>query len=240
MDKKNLLGYDVLVTSLNTVKFDNKCVVNTINIHSYAVAKKDKLFKNALLSGEILIPDGIGIVYASKILSGKKIKKIAGYDAFIFLMEKLEKEKGSCFFLGSSENTLQRIVDRSKKDYPNVTVNTYSPPFKKVFDESDNGAMVNAVNKVNPDVLFVGMTAPKQEKWVFVHKENLEADIICSIGAVFDFYAGTIERPSKIWIDLGLEWFIRFLQNPRKMFPRVFVSTPIFMKDLLLEKLRAN
>lgn len=235
-----ILGYSVFEENLDKIIFDRKTIINTLNVHSYSVAKRDELFKNALNSSDILIPDGIGIVYASKILNHKSIKKIAGYDAFVFLMEKLEKENGSCFFLGSSENTLKKIISRAKKDYPNVKVHTHSPPFKKEFDENDNIDMVNAINTVGPDVLFVGMTAPKQEKWVHAQNKNLNVDIICSIGAVFDFYAGTIERPSKIWIDLGLEWFIRFLQNPKKMLPRVFVSTPVFLMDLFSEKLRAS
>lgn len=235
-----ILGYSVFEENLDKIIFDRKTIINTLNVHSYSVAKKDELFKNALTSSDILIPDGIGIVYASKVLNRKNIKKIAGYDAFVFLMDKLERENGSCFFLGSSENTLEKIMSRAKKEYPNVKVHTYSPPFKKEFDKSDNDVMVKTVNAAGPNVLFVGMTAPKQEKWVHSQSKNLDVDIICSIGAVFDFYAGTIERPSKIWIDLGLEWFIRFLQNPKKMFPRVFVSTPIFLKDLILEKLRAG
>ncbi len=240
MENKKLFGYNLLSTPLKTANFSEKCVINTLNVHSYAVAKKDKTFRKALLSSNILIPDGIGIVHAHKFINGARINKIAGFDVFEFLMKKAQLENKSCFFLGSSVKTLKLIENRIRLDYPNVRSGSFSPPFKKVFSSEDNSSMQRVINDFKPDILFVGMTAPKQEKWVHANKESLNTNIICSIGAVFDFYAGTIERPSKIWIDLGLEWFMRFLQNPKKMFPRVFVSTSIFLKDLLLEKLRAN
>ena len=98
--------------------------------------------------------------------------------------------------------------------------------------------MINKVNNFNPDVLFVGMTAPKQEKWVYQNKERLNAKIICSIGAVSDFYAGTVQRVNKIWIDLHLEWFRRFLNEPVRLWQRNFISTPLFLLEILLYKLK--
>ena len=87
--------------------------------------------------------------------------------------------------------------------------------------------MISAVNEFKPDVLFVGMTAPKQEKWNDENKDKLEANVICSIGAVFDFYAGTITRPGKVWIKLGLEWFIRLLKEPKRMSKRyIYYGAP--------------
>ena len=98
--------------------------------------------------------------------------------------------------------------------------------------------MVEAVNNFKPQILFVGMTAPKQEKWVYTHKSQLDAKIICSIGAVFDFYAGTVKRPGKFWIQLGLEWFPRLLREPKRLWRRNFVSTPLFLWDVCLEKIK--
>lgn len=152
-------------------------------------------------------------------------------------MKCLDESGGSCFFLGASPQTLEKIKERAAKEYPNVVVSVYSPPYKAVFATEDNQKMINEVNKVQPDVLFVGMTAPKQEKWVHTHQEKLDSLMICSIGAVFDFYAGTVIRPSKFWIDLKLEWLIRFLKEPKRLFRRNFISTPIFLWDLFLYKI---
>ena len=84
------------------------------------------------------------------------------------------------------------------------------------------------------DVLFVGMTAPKQEKWAFTNRDRIPAGLICSIGAVFDFYAGTVKRSSPFWISIGLEWLPRLLREPKRLYKRVFVSGPAFLWDLFL------
>ena len=97
--------------------------------------------------------------------------------------------------------------------------------------------MCNTVNKFNPDVLFVGMTAPKQEKWVYQNKHNLNSTVICSIGAVFDFYAGNIVRAPKILIDLGLEWVHRSFMSFR-LFKRNLISNPKFLIYILKEKFK--
>ncbi|WP_297815701.1 WecB/TagA/CpsF family glycosyltransferase, partial [uncultured Polaribacter sp.] len=92
----------------------------------------------------------------------------------------------------------------------------------------DNKMMVAAVNTVKPDVLFVGMTAPKQEKWSKDNAHQLDTKTICAIGAVFDFYAGTVKRPSQFWIDLKLEWFIRLVKEPKRMWRRYLYYGPFF------------
>ncbi|MDF4221138.1 WecB/TagA/CpsF family glycosyltransferase [Maribacter sp. M208] len=117
---------------------------------------------------------------------------------------------------------MAKIGERLKVDYPNVTFGIYSPPYKPEFSEEDNSKMIEAVNAFQPDVLFVSMTAPKQEKWSHANKDLLVAKIICSIGAVFDFYAGTVECPNKIWQDLGLEWLGRLLKEPKRMAKDIF------------------
>lgn len=228
-----LLGFSINKKKLSSINFYSNKIINTINPHSYCVAKKDKLFNEALKSSDILLSDGIGIVLAEKFLNGNSIEKIAGFDLFMLLMHKLENEKGSVFFLGSNQETLNLIKNKTSTEFPNVKVNFYSPPYKSKFSSTENIEMCNAVNSFKPDVLFVGMTAPKQEKWVHRFKDNLEAKNICCIGAVFDFYAGNIERSSDFWINLGLEWLPRFLKEPKRLFKRNFVSTPKFILEVL-------
>ena len=233
----DVMGYKVS-TSIEDLNTNGpKTIINTINPHSYCVAEKDKVFKNALLASDVLIPDGVGIVLAARFLKGKAIQKIAGYDLFVHLMKVLQKESGSCFFLGASQITLDKIKERASVDYSNVKVNSYSPPYKAQFSEDDNKLMSERVNQYKPNVLFVGMTAPKQEKWVYENKDNLDTTIICSIGAVFDFYAGTVKRPNKFWIKLGLEWLPRFLKEPKRLAERNLVSTPKFLIEMLKAKL---
>jgi len=230
--KSKCLGYNVFNDKLNTIGVGKKLLINTINQYSFCIASKDNEFSNALKQSDILLPDGIGIVAAAKLLKGEKIKKIAGADIHEFLLNKLNSEEGSCFYLGSSLDTLQKIKERLKKEYPKIRAGFHSPPYKPKFTEEDNTTMVNAVNEFKPDVLFVGMTAPKQEKWSFKNKSALDVQIICSIGAVFDFYAGTMKRPNKIWINLGLEWFGRLIKEPKRMWKRYIYYGFIFLGHL--------
>lgn len=222
-----LFDYSILSSDIGFLQTDTKCIVNTINQYSYIIAEKDPEFKKALQNSDVLLPDGVGIVVAAKILEKKKIRKVAGADLHKYLLEKLNTEGGNCFYLGSSEKTLAKIKERLEQEYPNIKAGFYSPPYKPKFSDEDNAAMISAVNEFKPNVLFVGMTAPKQEKWNDENKDKLEANVICSIGAVFDFYAGTITRPGKVWIKLGLEWFIRLLKEPKRMSKRyIYYGAP--------------
>ena len=232
-----MLIKQVTTKSLNQINFNNHRIINTINPHSYLITQSDKVFFEALKTSDVLLPDGIGIVWAKKILTKIKIKKIAGYDLFLHLMNDLNNKKRSCFFLGASDNTLKMITKRAAIEFPNVTVHSYSPPYKNNFTNEDNVKMFTLINKVEPDILFVGMTAPKQEKWVYNNNMDINAKLICSIGAVFDFYSGTVSRPSKFWIKAGLEWLPRFLHEPIRLAKRNLISTPKFILQVLFMKI---
>lgn len=232
----NFLEYSVYSDGLDKLPAKPSLLVNTINQYSYCVAKQDSAFKEALLGSDVLLPDGVAVVAAARMLTGQKIKKIAGADIHQHLLEDLNAKHGSCFYLGSSEKTLAEIRKRVAREYPNIRVGSYSPPYKPEFTEDENRAMIEAVNAFKSDVLFVGMTAPKQEKWAFKHKLKVNTGVICTIGAVFDFYAGTVERPSKTWINLGLEWFVRLIKEPKRLWRRYLYYGPVFIGMMMKEK----
>ncbi|MBU2947841.1 WecB/TagA/CpsF family glycosyltransferase [Zobellia uliginosa] len=236
----NVLNYPVYKLDLNQLNGTKKLLINTINQYSFCIAEKDTKFKEALLQSDVLLPDGIGIVAAAKFINKEKITKIAGADLHAYFLEKLDKESGSCFYMGSSESTLVKIKKRLHKEFPNIKVGTYSPPFKPEFNTEDNTAILEAVNSFSPDVLFVAMTAPKQEKWSYQFKNELNTQYICSIGAVFDFYAGTITRPSKFWQNLGLEWLGRLLKEPKRMWKRYIYYGFVFAGHLVKHKFKKN
>jgi N-acetylglucosaminyldiphosphoundecaprenol N-acetyl-beta-D-mannosaminyltransferase len=232
-----LSDYSILSSQLNDLKFDSKCIINTVNQYSYVIAELDEEFKDALSQSTILLPDGVGIVAAVKLMNNQNIKKIAGADMHDHLLKKLNAENGSCFYMGSSEKTLALIKNKINTDFPNIRAGFYSPPFKAVFSKEDNEKIIRIVNDFKPDVLFVGMTAPKQEKWTHMYKDALNVPTICTIGAVFDFYAGTVNRPSELWRGLGLEWFVRLLKEPKRMAKRYLFYGPVFIMMLLKKKI---
>jgi N-acetylglucosaminyldiphosphoundecaprenol N-acetyl-beta-D-mannosaminyltransferase len=233
----NIMNYKVFVDELDTIDLDTKKVVNTINPHSYIIAKSDTHFTEALQGSDILIPDGSGLVLAAKQIYKKNIKKIAGSDLHNFLLKKMNEKGGKIFYMGASKNTLDKIKERIKLEYSNVIVESYSPPFKLDFSKEEDDVIISKINAFKPDILFIGMTAPKQEKWLHQHKAKLNFKVASSIGAVFNFYAGTIPRPSQFWLDLHLEWLLRLLKEPRRLWKRNFISAPLFLFDVLLYKI---
>ena len=219
---------------------EGKFLIDTVNAHSFVLAQQDANFADALQEADALLPDGISIVKAARWLKTENApdEKIAGADLFSFEMDRLEQKGGTCFFLGSSPEVLEKIREQAARKYPNIKVETYSPPFTAFFSRSENLAMLEAVRAADPDLLWVGMTAPKQEKWLYDHWQEL--DIRChtgAIGAVFDFFAGTKKRAPEKWIKLGLEWLYRLLQEPRRLAGRYLVDNPRFLWLVLKEKL---
>jgi N-acetylglucosaminyldiphosphoundecaprenol N-acetyl-beta-D-mannosaminyltransferase len=233
-----LMEYSIYNGDLFNLDSSQKTLITTINQYSYCIAEEDPEFKKALLQSDVLLPDGMAIVSAVQLQTGQKIKKIAGADIHLHLLNDLNKKAGSCFYLGASERTLSKIKERLAIEFPNIEVATYSPPFKSHFSKLENKEMIDVINAFAPDVVFVGMTAPKQEKWAFHHKTQLKTKTICAIGAVFDFYAGTVERPSLFWVNLKLEWLIRLVKEPKRMWKRYLYYGPVFIGYMLQNKKR--
>lgn len=233
-----LKSFQIYSQSLQELSVHRKLLITTINAHSYNMTKTDLLYNDSLLNSDVLIPDGISVVWALKWLKGESLKKIAGDDLFFYEMERLNQTGGKCFFFGSSEETLSKIKDRLAKDYPNIKAKSYSPPFKKEFTAAENATMIEKINNFSPQVLFIGMTAPKQEKWAYQNLSKLEVGHICCIGAVFDFYSGTVKRAPKWMIKIGLEWFYRFIKEPRRMWRRYIIGNTVFIGSVILEKFK--
>ena len=150
---------------------------------------------------------------------------------------KLRSSQRTVMFMGSSGKVLDLIVKRAAEVYPHLKVVTYSPPYKPEFSDEDNKAIIEAINAADPDLLWIGMTAPTQEKWTYSHWEEL--DIHChvgTIGAVFDFFAGTVERAPIWWQRHGLEWLYRLLKEPKRMWRRYIIGNTLFLWNMLKEK----
>jgi N-acetylglucosaminyldiphosphoundecaprenol N-acetyl-beta-D-mannosaminyltransferase len=171
-------------------------------------------------------------------LGGQISERVTGSDIFHGVLEALNQAGGcSVFFLGATEETLVAIRVRMAMDFPNVRMaGTYSPPFKQIFSDDDNERMVAAINAVAPDVLWVGMTAPKQEKWLHEEYGQLNVKFAAAVGAVFDFYTGRVKRSHAVFQWLGLEWLPRLVQEPRRLWRRMFISAPIFVWYVLRQR----
>jgi N-acetylglucosaminyldiphosphoundecaprenol N-acetyl-beta-D-mannosaminyltransferase len=214
--------------------------VVTLNPHSVAVAASDPVFNASLCEADLALPDGTGVFLGARLLGLPLRARVTGSDFFGAVIEAASRRKGvRFFFLGSSRHVLDRIRERIRREYPGIVVcGTYAPSFCDDFAEEEEREMVEAVNAARPDVLWVGMTAPKQENWIYRNRERLSVPCIAAVGAVFDFFAGTKRRSPVIWRRLGLEWLHRLLQEPGRLWRRNFVSTPIFIGMVVRERIR--
>ena len=200
------------------------------NPHSLVVAQSDPSFQSALTQANLVVADGVGVSFMARMAGVEIGPRITGTDYFQAVLKALQQRGGGrVFFFGSSQRVLDLIAKRFAADFPPLTLcGALSPPFGSWSDE-ENRRMVQVINDAKPDVLWVGMTAPKQEKWVEANRQQLNTPVIGSIGAVFDFYAGTYARAPQWICWIGLEWAYRFILEPRRMWQRNCVSAPKFL-----------
>jgi N-acetylglucosaminyldiphosphoundecaprenol N-acetyl-beta-D-mannosaminyltransferase len=229
IDRKSIT--DMVQESTHAVKHrGSQSVFACANPHSLVVAQYDAVFRSALVAADFVVADGVGVTLMARVAGIKIGPRITGTDYFQGVLNALQQRgNGRVFFFGSSQQVLDRIAKRFAKEFPALTLcGVLSPPFG-AWSEMENHRMVKAINEAKPDVLWVGMTAPKQEKWVEANRKQLTVPVIGSIGAVFDFYAGTYSRAPKWICDIGFEWAYRFIREPRRMWQRNFVSAPKFI-----------
>jgi N-acetylglucosaminyldiphosphoundecaprenol N-acetyl-beta-D-mannosaminyltransferase len=237
---ETVFGFPVFNSSLDEIclNINNTKLLTTISPNSYGISKCDIEFQLALKKSDYLVLDGVYFALASIFLNGRNIKRNQGPDVFYHFMERMNVIKGKVFFLGSSNDTLDKIFKRAEIDYPNINLCAFSPPFKDEFSDTDNLKMCQIINEFKPDVLFIGMTCPKQEKWAFKNKNNIKASLICCIGAVFDWYAGNQKDIHPIWWKLRLAWLKRTIDRPEILLR--YPNIGIFFKDLFLSLIRVK
>ncbi len=209
-----------------------------LNPHSYVVAKKDLIFRDSLKKADILLPDGVGVCVGIKFLSNTRISRFTGFDLFECVMSIANERFWKIAFVGSTDFVLNRLEEKVKKIYPNVEiVLTWSPPFVNEIDEDLRVNFIEQINKVKPDIVWVGLTAPKQEILISGSLDHLDARFCGAIGAVFDYLAGTVVRPNRIFRMVGLEWLPRLLMEPKRLWRRMLLSAPVFVYDVLKIKI---
>jgi N-acetylglucosaminyldiphosphoundecaprenol N-acetyl-beta-D-mannosaminyltransferase len=221
---KNLIGSAMRAVEERQPPFTFACA----NPHSLVVARRDESFGDALRSCSAVVADGVGVTMAGKVTGVDVGPRITGADFFLSLMSELNRRGGRVFFFGSSPQVLAQVLSRARRDYPNLYIEGISPPYG-VWSQESNEAFIAAIRDAQPDVLWVGMTAPRQEKWVHENAATIGVPVFGSIGAVFDYYAGTVQRAPEWICGLGLEWLYRLTREPRRLWRRTLVSAPQFL-----------
>ena len=209
-------------------------------MHGVMEGYKDKEFQKILNSADLFVPDGISLVWTAKILGYPLKERVTGTDLMKEFFKIAEKRGYKSFFFGDTKETLKLLRDKLKKAFPNLKiVGFYSPPFRSLT-EKENKEIIKMINEKEPDVLWVALGLPKQEKWIFVHKEELKVPVVAGVGAAFKFLSERVKRAPD-WVGKhGFEWLWRFFQEPKRLWRRTFFDVPKFVllmtKELIKKK----
>ena len=210
------------------------------NAHAFVVLQEDDILRKALATAGLVLPDGVGVALASALAGGEIRNKVGGPDVFEALTKRANDDGGvRYFFMGTTSQTLQRIQQRMEAEYPKVTIaGAYAPPMGD-FSEAENNRMVTAINRALPHVLWVGLSAPKQEKWIYLNRNRLKVPVVAAVGAAVDFFCGNKKRPR--WaVRHGLFWLYRLVTEPRRLGARYLLGTPRFLYLATREGLRCR
>ena len=207
------------------------CVGNVIS------ATRDPELKEAINGSMLSIADGTPLAWYGRLVGYREVERISGMELLGRLLAETEYKH---YLLGDTWETITRVIEKAKQENEKVRISGFSPPFKAVFDESDNLNMINRINAENPDIVWVAFGSGKQEKWMRQNIGGLKRGVLIGVGAAFRFYIGNIKTPPKIIQRLGLQWFFRLIQDPIRV-GRAQISTfPIFIINFPLEVARAR
>lgn len=221
----NLTMSEAIEATDEIIKNRKPSYIVTPNVDHIVKLETDIEFQEVYKNADLILTDGMPLIWISR-LKGNPIKeKVSGSDFFPKVCE-LARDKGySVFLLGAAEGVADKAAENLKEKYNGLNiVGTYSPSygFEKKGDEIKK--IINIINEVKPDILAVGLGAPKQEKFLYKYKDKLNVPISLAIGASIDFEAGNINRAPRWMQNCGLEWFYRLCKEPKRMFKRYIID----------------
>lgn len=214
------------------LKEKKKIIISTVNAAKIIQSKDDKILKNFIKESSIVTIDGMSIVFAGRLLNKKKLYRVSGYDLMEKLFKLSNKKNYSLFFLGSRKKIIKNAVQNVRKKFPKINITG----FNDGYFWNNEKSLIKKINKCRPKILLVGMTSPTQEIFVQKYKKQLNTKLIILLGGSFDVLSGSLKRAPILFQKLGLEWFYRFIQEPRRLFWRYFTTNSKFIY-IVLKKL---
>jgi N-acetylglucosaminyldiphosphoundecaprenol N-acetyl-beta-D-mannosaminyltransferase len=216
-----------------------KGYVCAVAVHAVMVAQRDEEMKRALLGSTLTVPDGMPLVWAANALGENLPHRVYGPELMRRYSQRCATQGHRVWLYGGrDQGHLVQLALRLRQQNPGIKiVGGYAPPFRPLTQEEED-ALVEQVNQAKPDVLWVGIGVPKQEKWMAHIRERLEVPVMCAVGAAFDFHAGRISQAPAWMQDRGLEWTYRIAQEPRRLLPRYLYYNPRFLIAFARQYLR--
>jgi N-acetylglucosaminyldiphosphoundecaprenol N-acetyl-beta-D-mannosaminyltransferase len=215
---------------------DGQCHRITVTgFHGLWEGFRDAYLRDILNSADLWIADGIAPILIARARGIRNMRRIPGAELMEVFFQLANQERYGSFFYGDTNETLAQLRNSIEQQYPGHRIcGMYSPPFRPLTLEEDR-RVVEMINKAKPDVVWVGLGMPKQDRWVFEHKDRLHAPVAVGVGAAFGFHAGTIKRVPKVIGEIGLEWLWRFAMEPKKLWRRDLIDGPRFLYHVGLE-----
>ena len=202
-----------------------KTYVTPINVDVVMKMEKDEKLKEIIDNADIVLADGKPLIWISKLKNNPIKEKVSGSDLVPQLCELSNKKGYTMFILGGKEGIAEIAKKNLEKEYSNIKIlGTYAPPFGFENDQKELEKINEMISLAKPDLLFVGLGCPKQEKWVYDNYKKYDAKVSICAGATVDFLAGNVKSAPKWMSNVGLEWFYRFLQEPKRLFKRYFID----------------
>lgn len=197
-------------------------------VHMVMEAFDDPEFAQKVNSADLVITDGMPLVWMQKLQNAPNAERFRGNDLTIALMEQAEKEGLKVGFYGGKPEVIERLVERARKDFPKLEISyAFAPPFRQLSEEED-AEISCEIKRSGVEILFVGLGCPKQECWMYAHRDKISA-VMLGVGAAFDFYAGNVKESPKWISDIGFEWLYRLFQEPKRLWRRYLILNPRFL-----------
>lgn len=199
------------------------------NVHTVMTCTRDLELLQATTTADLALPDGTPLMWALNLLGHPQPSRVYGPDAMLALCERSVDKGYSHFFYGGAEGVPEVMSERLQARFPGLRIaGCYSPPFRPLSQEED-GRVVEAINKSEADFLWVGLGAPKQEKWMLKHQGQIKVPVMLGVGAAFDFHSGKVRQAPGWMQQTGLEWLFRLAAEPRRLWKRYLYNNPAFV-----------
>lgn len=209
----------------NMIQSQKKSYIVPINVDVVMKIEEDEKLKKIINEADMVLVDGKPLIWISKIKRNKIKEKVSGSDLVPKLCEVSNKKGYSIFIIGGKEGIAEKAKQKLEEKYNNINiVGTYAPPFGFEKNQEELNKINEMISLVKPDLLFACFGCPKQEKWIYDNYNKYDAKVSICAGATVDFLAGNVKRAPKWMSNCGLEWFYRFLQEPKRLFKRYFID----------------
>jgi N-acetylglucosaminyldiphosphoundecaprenol N-acetyl-beta-D-mannosaminyltransferase len=240
---KEVLGYNFVNNSMDElmneleirISNSHKTFIVTANPEILTYAHSNPSYERTLKRANYIIPDGAGIIMASKILGNSLQERLAGFDLMERLLHLSNQKKLSIYFLGAKPKVIKLAVENIKYKYPNINIAGY---YHGYFKDGENKRIIATIKRKNPDIVLVGLGFPKQEKWISENSENFNKGIFIGLGGCFNVWAGVAKRAPKIWRDLNMEWLYRVFKQPSRA--KRIIAIPIFLNRVFINKFKES